>query len=652
MARKTVSRGKHSKKVQRKLDALPDTVDFRDRMYVPTLVEVKPTSDLKAYRTAKIPVLDQGREGACTGFALATVVNYLLRFGNSEAEAEEASARMLYVMAKRYDEWPGEDYEGSSARGAMKGWHKHGVCARRLWLDDRKELELSDEQAANALDRPLGAYFRVNHKDLVGLHSAITEVGILFATARVHEGWMNVQEGDREIQYSSTQLGGHAFAIVGYDRDGFWIQNSWGTKWGSDGLARLDYSDWLENGSDVWVARLGAPIDLSKPDAAARMRASAPRSYESYVYASLRPHIVTAGNDGKLLETGAYGLTASGLRNILREQLPKKVKDWKKKRVMLYAHGGLVKMDSAIQYVANYREDTLKAEVYPLAFIWRSDAWTTLKNILQDAIFRRKTEGILDDAKDFMLDRLDDTLEPIARNLGGKALWDEMKENATLSSSRATGAARMAAKHLVDLVKSGEINELHLVGHSAGAILLAPLVEFFKSQGVKVSSLSLWAPACTLELFSDLYEPLIKSGDIEAFDLYTLDDATERDDDCADIYHKSLLYLVSHAFERVPRIPLVRPDGTPLLGLERDVLVGIPNAFWTGQRRWIKAPGSAKSDARHHGDFDNDAETLLSTLERITGTSKSEMKAPEALRAPTAKVVRFREGLNAALVRN
>lgn len=35
---------------------------------------------------------------------------------------------MLYELARRYDEWPGEGYEGSSARGAMKGWVRHGVC--------------------------------------------------------------------------------------------------------------------------------------------------------------------------------------------------------------------------------------------------------------------------------------------------------------------------------------------------------------------------------------------------------------------------------------------------------------------------------------------------------------------------------------------
>lgn len=640
---------------------MPDTVDFRDKMYVPTLVEVRPVSNLDAYRALRIPVLDQGREGACTGFGLATVVNFLLHVGQSDETADVASARMLYVMAKRYDEWPGEDYEGSSARGAMKGWHKHGVCARRLWKDTHKGVDLSQVQAESALERPLGAYFRVNHKDLVGMHSAITEAGILFATARVHQGWMDVKTGDREIGYSATRLGGHAFAIVGYDRQGFWIQNSWGPAWGSNGLARLGYADWLENGSDVWVARLGAPVDLGRGDAAASMRANAPKSYESYVYSALRPHVVTAGNDGELLSTGSYGLTPSGLKSILRERLPETVRNWKTKRVMLYVHGGLVSEDAALQYAANRREDTLKSEVYPIAVIWRSDAWTTIQNILQDALLRRKTEGFLDAAKDFMLDRLDDTLEPIARLLGGKALWDEMKENATLCASRAKGAARMVASHLVEAKKAGEIDEIHLVGHSAGSILPGPLAKYLADEGLTVKSLSLWAPACTVEFFETTYRPLIKKGAIEAFDVYTLDDATEQDDDCAGIYHKSLLYMVRHALEKDPRIPWMdlvgpvagaaSPNGTPILGLARD-LAKLDKSLWTGgKHRWIVAPQSEQSGARHHGDFDNDGKTLLATLERITGKSQPALQAAEVPKASAVRAVRLRESVNTALTK-
>ena len=97
-----------------KLDAVPDTLDFRDRMFEPTLSgpDQIPLSD---YRQHQVPILDQGSEGACTGFGLASVANYLLRRRKVMPDTKPVSPRMFYEMAKRYDEWPGENYEGSSA---------------------------------------------------------------------------------------------------------------------------------------------------------------------------------------------------------------------------------------------------------------------------------------------------------------------------------------------------------------------------------------------------------------------------------------------------------------------------------------------------------------------------------------------------------
>lgn len=611
------------------LDALPDTIDFRDTIFIPTLVRVPAKSDLQAYRKFKIPILDQGSEGACTGFGLATVANYLLRARGQNPTADEVSAWMLYAMAKRYDEWPGENYNGSSARGAMKGWFKHGLCAYALWKERDPDPTLEEKRSADALARPLGAYFRVNHKDLVSMHAAISETGILYATARVHDGWQAVKSGDENIEYRPGVIGGHAFAIVGFDRRGFWIQNSWGDKWGTGGLANLSYADWLANGSDVWVAALGAPVDLTSSLATANMRANAPRSYESQIYADLRPYIITSKNDGVLDDKGTYGLTSEGLKTLVTERMPAAMKSWKRKRVLLYAHGGLVGQDGAIQTVSSNLAPLLQSQVYPLSFIWRSDAWTTIENILRDAVGRRRDEDVLDRAKDFMLDRLDDTLEVLARNLGGKALWDEMKENALLATSNKKGSARLVGDHLIDLYKAGKIDEIHLVGHSAGSIFHAPLVEKFASAKVPIKSLNLWAPACTIELFKKAYLPAIKSKAIEEFDLYTLDDATEQDDDCAQIYHKSLLYLVSNAFEKSPHIPAIRP-GIPLLGLAKDVDASQASIFDGDRLRWLLAPGGA-SDARHHGDFDNDKATLMSTLQRILGTSVSRV-AEDSLR--------------------
>src|SRR5690606_1052944 len=113
---------------------------------------------------------------------------------------------------------------------------------------------------------------------------------------------------------------------------------------------------------------------------------------------------------------------------------PRITAGWKRKRILLYAHGGLVPEANALQRVENYLEALREAEVYPIAFIWRTDFWSTVTNLLRDALGSRRTEGALDAAKDFMLERLDNTLERLARALGGQRTWDEMRENALLAS--------------------------------------------------------------------------------------------------------------------------------------------------------------------------------------------------------------------------
>ncbi len=348
------SKGKH------KLDVHPDPLDFRDRMYEPTLVEVPPGRLLPNYQKYRVPILDQGQEGACTGFGLATVVNYLLSSFRDASFRDRVpvSPRMLYDMARRYDEWPGENYEGSSARGAMKGWHKHGVCSEALWpykVSSSKEDDLTAARSADARRRLLGAYFRVNHLDLVAMHSAICEVGALYATAQVHSGWDKV-DSDGIIPQRDKIEGGHAFAIVGYDADGFWIQNSWGKEWGRRGFGRISYDDWLTNASDVWVARLGVPITAKKGASTAVLSSAASDNPAAYTHEELRPHIISTGNDGELREQGMFGTTPESLREIFDHYIPTITSNWKTKRILLFAHGGLVNEQSAVQRVSELRQ--------------------------------------------------------------------------------------------------------------------------------------------------------------------------------------------------------------------------------------------------------------------------------------------------------
>jgi hypothetical protein len=177
---------------------------------------------------------------------------------------------------------------------------------------------------------------------------------------------------------------------------------------------------------------------------------------------------------------------------------------------------------------------------------------------------------------------------------------------------------------------------VHLVAHSAGAILIARLLSHLTRsmnghRPVPIRSATLWAPACTMRLFDEHFAPALTDGRLGHLALYTLTDDCEQGDNCAGIYNKSLLYLVSNAFESRVRIPIIRPDGEPLLGMARFIEKSavIRKLINNGKLTWIQAPNSVErqkpegSRASSHGGFDDDRETIASTISRITGHRKN-----------------------------
>jgi hypothetical protein len=60
--------------------------------------------------------LDQGREGACVGFALA----HELAATPKKITTSESMALEIYRNAQKIDPWPGEDYSGTSVLAGMK----------------------------------------------------------------------------------------------------------------------------------------------------------------------------------------------------------------------------------------------------------------------------------------------------------------------------------------------------------------------------------------------------------------------------------------------------------------------------------------------------------------------------------------------------
>ena len=156
----------------RQLTAGKDPADLRDRHYQPppvSLLDAFPTDDeirhfLPGYTGAKL-ILDQGREGACTGFGLACVINYLRwRKASARPPMESVSPRMLYHFARRHDEYAGDDYDGSSCRGALKGWFRNGVCLEQDWPYGDTHGQPHYGYVQRAAQHTLGVYYRAGHR--------------------------------------------------------------------------------------------------------------------------------------------------------------------------------------------------------------------------------------------------------------------------------------------------------------------------------------------------------------------------------------------------------------------------------------------------------------------------------------------------------
>ncbi|HSV78342.1 MAG TPA: C1 family peptidase, partial [Ramlibacter sp.] len=645
-----------SRRVTRK-----DPPDLRDRLYQPPPVVLRdawpPEEQVRAhFKDYRALVLNQGQDFSCTGYGLACVINFA-RWAKAgfPADLPSVSARMLYNYARRYDEYEGEDYDGSSCRGALKGWFNHGVCLEPEWPDHEPPVF---DYARRALQTTLGVYYRIDIKAITDLQAAILQANAIYVSAFTHDGWTALDQDKPSRRTPShdglpviafdgrpSRVDGHAFALVGFNSRGFIVQNSWGPGFGAGGFAILGYADWLANGMDAWVASLGVPGvvhgRLADGRGAGPARAGAAPAHwwdEGRAY----EHSIVVGNDGRVRRY----LTQDELNRSLLYQActlpdqffrtdPLAAAPGARKKLVVYAHGGLNGEQEAMARARALGRYFTGNGCYPLFLVWKTGLLESLGFALED--FLRRTPqrvGVISDFTDALIEKT------IARG-PGRMVWSEMKENARFAatSNRACDALALALQGLA--ATWGEQLEIHLVGHSAGAIVLGHLLEVMAPRGLaeRIAGVHLYAPACTVQFANQYYAP--HAGAMRSLRLHLLSDQQERDDSVAAIYRKSLLYLVSNALE---------PDlRTPLLGMENVLKPDYRG--WDGSStttealsRWRQAAAEARLEERTvvvhgphvpiwmqqpnavgrsiratHGSFDNNVEVVASTLQQITG---------------------------------
>ncbi len=650
-------------------NAVPDTIDFRDIMYEPPLIEVPNEIDVEDYKMINgNDVPDQEESPKCIGFALSNVANYLIRSSEEKTDIIPVSPHMFYAMSKRYDEWKGTDYDGSSARGAMKAWFNHGVCSIHTWDKEKKDNSFNQDMANEAADRPLGIYYRVNHKDLDAMHVAIAEVGVLFATAMIHKGWRPDKDDllahDGVIEFGNNpddNLGNHAFAIIGYDKEGFWIQNSWGCKWGRNGYGHISYGDWLRNGNDVWVLRLGVPVKTI-------IKATFPFEKIDFNlnYKYLRSHIIDVSmgcnnnhnNDESEKARKKFGITKNDIVSIFMRDFEDYTKGWANKRIMLYAPGCIENEDEILEQISILRTILKEVEVYPLAVIWKDDYWDTIYDILNGAKASCDPDNLFDLEDENLSNRYNYSMEVFAGNLHGNLMWNKMKDHAFDLTRNKQGIMNSVVNFLADIRKSNNNIEINIVGNGAGSIFLAPFIQLLTTNGkitsgpmkgeqglrCHIKSCSLWAPACTIELFKDTYLNAINDRRINKFTLFTLTEEAEQEDNFLQIYRRSYLYFVSNSLEKEQNNSVFglenSNDGVPILGMKHFINTGQINSGECKQElkdlftkktdgcecELIITPSCAAPNltALRHNDFPNDLSILNRTLDKMMATNTAD----------------------------
>jgi hypothetical protein len=130
------------------------------------------------------------------------------------------------------------------------------------------------------------------------------------------------------------------------------------------------------------------------------------------------------------------------------------------------------------------------------------------------------------------------------------------------------------------------------------------------------------APACTVDLFHKSYGPVLAGESkvkLDDLTIYNLSNRLEEDDNVAQVYRKSLLYLVSNAFER--KEGKEDKEGKPLLGMQKFVekvkVAKNPPKFVYSNG----IPGQ-RTRSLSHGGFDNDPDTMNDILKRVLGKGK------------------------------
>ncbi|MEM9990543.1 MAG: C1 family peptidase, partial [Bacteroidota bacterium] len=203
--------------------------------------------------------LNQGRQGSCVGWASAYAARTILQARQTGQSANKLTFSPSYL----YNQIAFEGCEGTYLHYAMETMQKQGSLPFSQFDYDEGSCRAqpSSSEKVRAAQYRIKGYERLsvganNYKvDLNAIRNNLAAGAPVVIGMMVGQSFTQNMMGKRIWQPSASdkrgtsRLGGHAMCVIGYDdtalngRGAFEIMNSWGERWGDQGVAWVSYPD-------------------------------------------------------------------------------------------------------------------------------------------------------------------------------------------------------------------------------------------------------------------------------------------------------------------------------------------------------------------------------------------------------------------------
>lgn len=198
-------------------------------------------------------IRDTGPEITSVGFAVAYAVQAELKV--KKGAEIQLSPRSIMSAAKVHDDFPGENYEGSSIVGALRGMKIEGAFDEQAWPYSSK----TKPSSASSAQYRISGFEELGISGLQAVAAALRDGKVVVATIAVTPDFDNAQrDGKVIIKADLAELGMKAIAIVGYDSQTaeFRFANDWGVNWGESGFGYLRDTDLLRGLRNAYTVTL------------------------------------------------------------------------------------------------------------------------------------------------------------------------------------------------------------------------------------------------------------------------------------------------------------------------------------------------------------------------------------------------------------